>query len=137
MRSRCGDEPTSTGVGPQARLGTVGLAAVLAALVATALVGFILAPTHKSDSAIIAAEPTPAPAREQVAHAPAPIQKTDGPGPPQPAVAVVAALAREKTEGPRPAQRAAAADRLGRRLIAVPTRRPLPPRVPTHRVPPP
>ncbi len=52
---------------PQSRLGTLGLAAVLAALVVTALVGFILAPTRKSDGAIIAAEPTSAPAREQVA----------------------------------------------------------------------
>jgi serine/threonine protein kinase/regulation of enolase protein 1 (concanavalin A-like superfamily) len=97
---------------PQARLGTLGLAAVLAALVATALVGFILAPTRKSDGAIIAAEPTSAPAGEQVALAPATIQKTDGPGPAQPAAAAVAALASEKTESPRPAQPAAAVDRL-------------------------
>jgi serine/threonine protein kinase/regulation of enolase protein 1 (concanavalin A-like superfamily) len=97
---------------PQARLGTLGLAAVLAALGATALVGFILAPTRKSDDAIIAAEPTSAPAPEQVALAPATIQKPDGPGPAQPAAAAVAALAREETEGPRPAQPAAAVDRL-------------------------
>ena len=96
---------------PQAHLGTPGLAAVLAVLVAAALVGFILAPTRKSDDTIIAAEPTSAPAREQVALAPRPaIQKTERPpGPAQPAAAAVAALAREKTEGLRAAQPAAAA----------------------------
>jgi hypothetical protein len=93
---------------PRARLGARGLAAVLATLVATALTGFILTPTRKSDNAIIAAEPTSAPAREQVALAPTTIQKTEGPGPAQPAAAAVAALVREKTEGPGPAQPAAA-----------------------------
>src|SRR5262249_52083557 len=43
--------------------------------------------TRKSDDTIIAAEPASAPASEQVALAPAPIQKTDGPGPAQPAAA--------------------------------------------------
>jgi serine/threonine protein kinase/regulation of enolase protein 1 (concanavalin A-like superfamily) len=94
---------------PQARLSTIGLAAVLAVVVATALLGFILAPTRKSDDAIIAAEPTSATAREQVALAPATIQKADGPGPAQPPAATVAALAREKTEGPALAQPAASA----------------------------
>ena len=65
---------------PQVRLGTRGLAAVLAVLVATALAGFILAPTHKSDDAITAAEPTSAPAREQVT-LPATIQRQSSPGP--------------------------------------------------------
>ncbi|MGO9917129.1 MAG: protein kinase domain-containing protein [Isosphaeraceae bacterium] len=97
---------------PQARRRAIALAAVLAALVATALVGFILAPTRKSDDTIIAAEPTSAPAREQVALAPATIEKTDGPGAAQPAAAAVAALAREKAEGPRPAQPAGAVHRL-------------------------
>ena len=87
---------------PQARLGTLGLVAVLAVLVATALAGFILAPTRKSDDAIIAADPSSAPAREQVALAPVTIQKTDSPGPARAAAAVVAPLA-EKDRGAAPA----------------------------------
>ncbi len=104
--------PTQPASGPQARLGTLGLAAVLAALVATAFVGFILAPTRKSDDTIISPEPASAPAREQVALPSATIQKTDDPGPAQPAAAAVAPPARETTQGSRPARTSAAADRL-------------------------
>ena len=57
--------PTQPASRPRARLRPPGLAAVLATLVATAVVGFILAPTRKSDVAIVAAGSTSAPADEQ------------------------------------------------------------------------
>jgi regulation of enolase protein 1 (concanavalin A-like superfamily) len=103
--------PTQPASNPQARLSTLGLVAVLAALAATALLGFVLAPTRKSDDTIIAARSTTAPASEQVALPPTTIPKTDDPGPAQPAAAAIALLAREKTESPRTAQPAAAANR--------------------------
>jgi serine/threonine protein kinase len=69
---------------PRARLGALGLATVLATLVVTALVGFILAPSRNSDVAIVAAESTPAPAHEQGSQSPATIPKTEAPQPAQP-----------------------------------------------------
>jgi hypothetical protein len=104
--------PTQPASRQQSRRRTLGLAAVLGVLVATALVGFTLARARKSDDTIISAEPTSAPTREQVALASATIQKTDDRGPAQPAAAAVAPPARETTEGPRPARPPAAADRL-------------------------
>jgi serine/threonine protein kinase/regulation of enolase protein 1 (concanavalin A-like superfamily) len=70
---------------PRARLGSLGLAAVLTTLVVTALVGFVLAPSRNSGVAIVAAGPTSAPADEQGSPAPATIPRTQAPRPAQPA----------------------------------------------------
>ena len=77
--------PTQPESRPRARLGALGLVAVLAMLVVTALVGFILAPTRNSEVAIVAAGSTSAPAHEQDALSPATIPKTQVPRPAQPA----------------------------------------------------
>jgi serine/threonine protein kinase/regulation of enolase protein 1 (concanavalin A-like superfamily) len=76
--------PTQPVSRPRARLGALGLATVLATLVVTALVGFILAPSRNSDVAIVAAESTSASAHEQGSLSPATIPKAEAPRPAQP-----------------------------------------------------
>ena len=103
--------------GLEARRRTLGVAAVLVVLVATAIVGLVLAPTRKSDVTIIAAGPTSAPAREPGRLAPATRPKTDEP--------------RAGSTGCR------AGSPQQRGLIAVPSRCRVLSRAPTYRVPPP
>ena len=72
--------PTQPASTPQARRRKLVItAAVLAALAATAVVGFVFAPDSKSNVAIVAAGPTSAPAHDQ-ARRRATIDETDDPG---------------------------------------------------------
>ncbi len=119
--------PTQPAPRPRARLGAPGFAAVMAALVVTALVGFILAPTRNSEVAIVAAGSTSTPADEQGALSPATIPNTVAPRPAQSAdgvdrLAAQAAGSHEMVSAS--AQPAAGADRraasVGRSATSVP-----------------